>query len=314
MNALRALVIVSCLSAGCTRVDDVFACTTNAQCEADGVLGRCEPTGFCSAPAAECPSQWRYDRSAASELAGQCTAAVDCTAAWTPVGADALATCSDGATVTIDGDLGEWPESLFTTTIDHATAAANGGTWSADESANDLDLSARVASRWDATHLYVAAKITDDQLLVSTSAKFWDNDVFELFLDGEGDRSGPYGTFDHQVIVRFDGVASSRRDGNEVPLPIGLVVATMQPSATAWQLEVAIPFTTLGDLPPITGRVLGIDVVLEDREDLATTSVDQYLTWQKVEPVPASCMDTCGASCRPSCSTLNFGLLQLAGQ
>jgi hypothetical protein len=288
-------------------------CATSEQCNADGVDGRCEPTGFCSAPAAECPSQWRYDRSAAPELAGQCTPAVDCAAAWTPVGASAVGTCTDGAAPAIDGDLADWPDALFATAITHATAAAYGGAWSTDEAANDLDLSARVAWRWDASYLYVAAKVTDDQLLVNATAKFWDNDVFELFLDGEGDRSGPYGTWDHQVIVRFDGVASSRRDGSEVPLPLGLVVATMQPSATTWQLEVAIPFATLGDTAPATGRVLGVDVVLEDREDSTMTSVAQYLTWQKAEPVPATCADSCPVTCLPSCSTLNFGLLQLGG-
>lgn len=313
MLTLRMLLCVCGLAAaGCTRVDAVFLCAEHRQCRIDQVDGRCEPTGYCSFPATDCPSQWRYDPSAAPGLADSCTSAseVDCAAPFTPLAGAVTARCTAEMAPTIDGDLTDWDDAAFTTVIDHATADAAEGTWSTDPAVNDADLSARVAIRWDAANLYLAARITDDQILINPSAVLWQNDAFELLLDGDGDRAGPYGSDDHQLIVRSDGVAGNRRAGVEIALPVGLIAAAAEVSSTQWVLEIAVPFAALGAAPVVPGRVIGIDLVLEDREAL-TGGVSTSLTWKKIVPAPTGCETTCATSCVPSCSTLHFVPLQL---
>lgn len=57
------------LSPGCHRV---FSCDDDTQCRLDGVAGACEPEGWCSFPADDCPSGRRWGEHAARDLAGAC--------------------------------------------------------------------------------------------------------------------------------------------------------------------------------------------------------------------------------------------------
>jgi hypothetical protein len=301
------LVSVAVIAASCTKVSNVFECENNAQCRIDGQDGRCERSGFCSLADDGCSSGWRYDRSADPSLAGQCLVTEHCTAPYTAEVGAVTSTCIEIGAPVIDGDLADWDDALFSTVISFATADAAGGSWTGNPEMDDADLLARVAWRWDLTYFYVAAKLTDDRLEVNPSAPTWENDAFELFLDGEGDRSGPYGPNDHQVLIRFDGVAEARRELIAVPLPLGLLVATSLEGGpgTDWVVELAMPFAALGDNSPAPGRLLGVDIVLEDRDDPDLPAASQSMTWRKLPS---------GGGCSiPSCSTAHFAALQLGG-
>ena len=60
--------LVEGLHAGCSS-PDTYACQSQAQC---GPEGTCEPAGYCSFPADDCPSAARYGEWAPPELAGSC--------------------------------------------------------------------------------------------------------------------------------------------------------------------------------------------------------------------------------------------------
>lgn len=319
---MRPYLLVMSMTAisACTKVADVFVCSEDSQCRIEQQEGRCEPSGFCSLPASDCPSQFRYDRSAVAALAGQCVLEVDCNAPFMPSGAVATGRCVEGAPPVIDGWLDEWPMELFTTRVTHAEVIANGGratgTWSTDEVANDASLSAAIAWRWDARYLYVAARITDQEL-VGTSSKVYENDSFELFLDGlygngnvAPELGGAYAEDDLQLLIDWNGVRNMARGRGSIG-NINEVLTDTKPSAAGWTVEIAVPFSILGEVPVIPGREIGIDIVVSDRASPPTTD-DPVLVWKQTAPDPSPCGD-CTTVCKPACSTLHFVPLQLGG-
>lgn len=326
------LVAVVAATSACTKVADVFVCSADTQCRIEQAQGRCEPSGYCSFPANDCLSQFRYDRSADEAVAGQCVLEVDCDAPFTPAG-DAIVTgsCVEGAPTAVDGDLSEWPDALFATRITHANALADGGvafgTWSTDEAANDVDLSARVAVRWDARTLFVAAKIDDDVLAIESSVPIYDNDSFELFLDGlfldrPSDPPGAYNLDDLQVLVRYGEPGPNGENGvkweiarpGEGVIDSSGVSAAVGTTATGWTAEVAVKFSMLGDAPVLPGRTLGIDFITSDREsEAAAQPVERGLIWRKLAVDPSPCGE-CTNTCKPACSTQHLVPLQLGGR
>ena len=51
-----------------------FGCNDDAQCERGGIVGTCEPIGYCAYPDTECPSGARFSRYAGPPYANECTA------------------------------------------------------------------------------------------------------------------------------------------------------------------------------------------------------------------------------------------------
>ena len=317
LDAVRLHMLVMSLTAmACTKVPDAFVCTDDSQCRIEQQEGRCEPSGYCSLPASDCPSRFRYDRSAEVALAGRCVLDVDCDAPFTPSAAVATGRCIEAAPPVVDGALDEWPSELFTTRVTHAEVVANGGvangTWSADEVANDAEIAATFAWQWDARYLYLAAKVTDDRL-VNTNLAVWNNDSIELFVDGEGDRSGPYSASDLQVVLRYDGVRNMARGGADLG-DVNEVISKTLDGATSWTAEIAVPFALLGSAAVVPGRELGIDLVVSDRDsDSENVDAERVLIWKEITPEPSPCPGTCTITCKPACSTLHFVPLQLGG-
>jgi len=52
--------------------DRVYECGRDEQCVLGGVVGRCEPSGYCSLPDGDCPDGFRYVEEAPESLAGIC--------------------------------------------------------------------------------------------------------------------------------------------------------------------------------------------------------------------------------------------------
>ena len=76
-GALAAVIAAT----GC-RATGVFECTEDMQCRLGGETGVCQPSvGFCSFPASDCPSGYRYDDLAGDGLAGTCVGGVPADAA-----------------------------------------------------------------------------------------------------------------------------------------------------------------------------------------------------------------------------------------
>ena len=58
--------------AGSCIESEPFECETDAQCNLDGMPGRCQDTGYCAYPDEDCPGGLRYSLDAPEELAGEC--------------------------------------------------------------------------------------------------------------------------------------------------------------------------------------------------------------------------------------------------
>jgi hypothetical protein len=72
MTTMGRLVVLVSLLAGC-RATGTFTCELDDHCRHGGLIGRCEPSRYCSFPDGGClPSGWRYDDNAPSTHAGKC--------------------------------------------------------------------------------------------------------------------------------------------------------------------------------------------------------------------------------------------------
>lgn len=94
---------------------DVFTCHSDAQCVGEG-MGLCQPDGYCSFPAADCPSGQRYGEHSGPR-AGQCVAE----------GGDAGST-GEPTTTTTTGPASADTEPALDTGEGNTTATADDGT------------------------------------------------------------------------------------------------------------------------------------------------------------------------------------------
>lgn len=72
----------------------VFACSSDAQCQAGAVAGMCQPDGYCSFPDDACPSGQRFGEAAPAGVASECVEPGE--AASTSMGPDPVAGSSEG--------------------------------------------------------------------------------------------------------------------------------------------------------------------------------------------------------------------------
>lgn len=159
--------------------------------------------------------------------------------------------------VVIDGDLGEWA-SLAPFSFDAAAAQYVAGIIGGSS-----DLSALVRAGWDSEYLYVAVAVSDT-VLISDSASVWDDDSFELSLDGARDNRC-CGVDDHQFIVAVDGRLSNL--GRIVTQGPTTARAVVVQHASGYRIEMAIPLTNLTGAPVVSGTVMGINLGLNDDDD-----------------------------------------------
>lgn len=119
---------------------------------------------------------------------------------------------------------------------------------------------ATFAARWDATHLYVAVRVRDDQIL-EDSTSVWHDDALEIYIDARGDRSTTYGADDRQFTI---GVG--KRELAEARGLIGGARAGIVTGAGGYTFEIAIPWQDL-ELEPARGLSLGFDLGVNDDDD-----------------------------------------------
>ncbi len=223
------------------------------------------------------------------------------------------ARCTAGMAPRIDGILGEWGSAAFAP-FTVSTAEKVRGVFTGVPEEDDANSSAQIAFRWDAEYLYAAVKIVDDLRVIETGRPYHENDAFELFLDGDGAKTELYASDDHQFLVQADGPWQEYRNRMQItPASTGVVVAVGlgELGAASWVLEMAVPWSALGNTGPALGRVMGVDAVLADR-DAVGGGVTNSLTWF-TEAGP-SCPECPGSGCLPACSTRIFSTLQLGGR
>jgi hypothetical protein len=165
------------------------------------------------------------------------------------------------------------------------------------------DATVRFRSLHDDLLLYLLIEVVDGQLVDDSQVAFHD-DAVELYLDGGGDRSGPYGADDHWLTVQSSGYYESF-GSSSIKLDGGMVI----PTATGYLVELRLLRDDLG-MPPAADR-LGFDLAVIDDDDIGDANADAYGLWFAAD------VAACDACCdgpddgQAWCDTTRFGELVL---
>lgn len=127
------------------------------------------------------------------------------------------------------------------------------------------DLSAEFRILYDHAYLYVLVKVYDDQSQVDSGDTWWEDDVVELYLDGDLSRGTSYdGVNDYQLAVR-----SFTTDWllgvNSAALPAGATFGGDYEYGW-YTVEMAIPLAAVG-MVGADGYQFGLDVHVIDDDD-----------------------------------------------
>lgn len=193
------------------------------------------------------------------------------------------------ATVTVDGDLEDWPAVKQGTPplalIAEPDQWINGRREAWD---GEADLGARVYANWTSNALHVAVAVSDDRVVaLPAPANPWDGDCVEVFLDGRsGDMQWQAPPTDGCFQIAVAPGAEDRAPNvltwaQGKPRPVrGLNVATRR-TEKGYVVEMQIPLSLrnfpAGDWVP--GRPIKMSVLLYDRDDPATTHADYTFGW-----------------------------------
>lgn len=165
----------------------------------------------------------------------------------------------------IDGQLSDWPAGE---SIELNRNTAYSFTGRVDDT---TDLSSLIRSGWDAQKVYFAIQVTDDIIIGGESADVWRDDGVEIGLDGLND-AYPWGWDDHQYTIVVDGRQVDRGT------PTSDITAAISQYPGGYDIEVAIPMSSLLSGSPISGTVMGFTIGIHDDDDGG--SWDAYLIWQ----------------------------------
>jgi hypothetical protein len=223
--------------------------------------------------------------------------------------------CAVHRQIVIDGDLSDWAGVPFRPlNVRNAASVKGTGHWTGDAGADDADSSGLIALQWDLQYLYVAAAVTDDvRALHPGTADYFQDDAFQVYLDGNHDRAVTYGADDLDLLMRADNAGEQYDIATDMDipgLPMGALSATQDAGVNAsWNIELAIPWSRLGPLTPTAGRVIGIDLIIDDDDkddDSGVPDRKHYLILFQ-NSTDTACQE-------PWCSTAAFGDALLTGQ
>jgi len=211
--------------------------------------------------------------------------------------------------VAVVGANDDWSSAGFTN-LDSVSAGPLAVGFSGNAAADRATLSAKFATRWDQTGLYVMVQVTDDVRQV-VSSSLYRGDAVEVFVHPGNAPTGSYTGNDWQFIINPDNRVETLRGGNPVGTPAGVITGAKTTSGANWQMEIEVPWTIMG-VQPSLGQLAAFDLIVDDLDNAAsTTKPERTLTWKNA--APASCGECSASPCQPYCSTKCFGQLQLAG-
>jgi len=120
-------------------------------------------------------------------------------------------------------------------------------------------------SLYDNTNLYFLVQVNDATKINDSGASWWLDDAVEIFIDGDNSKGTAYdGVNDFQLGFRWND-NTVHIGGNSVSRTTGITYS-MYATATGYNLEVAIPWSTIG-VSPSLGKPLGLDVQLDNDDN-----------------------------------------------
>lgn len=138
------------------------------------------------------------------------------------------------------------------------------------------DISAQWRAMWDDDHLYVFVEVMDD-VIKTDGPNVWDDDAVELFIDGQNDSGTTYNNNDYHFFFRPFEDPIYWVSGNNSGTSDAVYHKTL-PTLAGYNLEVAIPWSTIGMSP---GGQIGFEIHVLDDDD--GSSRDAQRTWRTSE-------------------------------
>jgi hypothetical protein len=135
---------------------------------------------------------------------------------------------------------------------------------------------------WDETALYIAADVSDTQLNSDNNerdGRMWQDDALEILFDTLHDAGPSQIQDDYKFFVNLLNYQRDERGGSgstwncsytSVAVPYG-TVNTPGDTDTGYTIEVAIHWSEWGISPPSFGDIWGMEIVLDDRNDIDNT-------------------------------------------
>lgn len=117
-------------------------------------------------------------------------------------------------------------------------------------------------SMYDNNNLYLLAEVTDAAKMNDSGASWWADDAVEIFIDGDNSKTATYdGVNDFQLGFRWND-NTIHVGGNSVNRTTGISF-NMYATTAGYNLEVAIPWSTIGITPGI-GKPIGLEVEVDN--------------------------------------------------
>jgi len=157
------------------------------------------------------------------------------------------------------------------------------------------------ASMHDAQYIYFALIIEDDTVLDARDP-LWNDDSVTVYLDTDGDRIGPLGNDDHEIVIGSNGTYRDYAPGVNAAVLEGARIQT----ADGYALEVGIRKDSLGN-PSLPGSI-GFDIAINDDDDGGSAA---FGLWHV--RVATRCETCCTGldHAEPWCDTTTYGSLIL---
>ncbi len=115
---------------------------------------------------------------------------------------------------------------------------------------------------WDDKYLYIACDVTDDKIVIEDPQQY-NNDCVEVFINGDGKKSGAYNSTDKQLFVGFNKSRDTfYQNGN------GVITAWCD-TDKGYQTEMAIPWSLIG-INPADNVSIGFDILVDDNDTTGT--------------------------------------------
>jgi uncharacterized protein YjdB len=127
------------------------------------------------------------------------------------------------------------------------------------------DYSGKWRALYNSSNLYFLVEVNDATRTNDSGANWWEDDVVEIFIDGNNSKGTSYdGQNDFQLGFRWND-AGIKVGGNSVTNTAGIAF-NMYATASGYNLEVSIPWTTIG-VTPVLGNTIGLDVQVDDDDN-----------------------------------------------
>jgi len=125
------------------------------------------------------------------------------------------------------------------------------------------DLTATFKAAWDNTYLYILTEVIDNEYDVSGGAQIYHHDGIEIMIDGLHNRSTSFGSDDHQIFIRADGLsqATGHTPGD------GKISVSATRTTNGYLLETAIRWDFIAGNPPQANQLYGFTIDVNDRDN-----------------------------------------------